>query len=493
MRNINFLNKLQRNSIGFDYILDNLELSTCFGIEEKKNIRPYSRNEKQALLQELENIQQVIYIIQNYPHEVKSLQRLLKEIKDIRGSISKFKSGSIAILDDVELYEIKNFALVIEDIIDIYIKINIHIEGLKLLSLKNIIQLLNPKDEISTSFSIYEEYSPNLRSIRKKKREIEKKIVAEKTIDKKNALRQQRLEIVVLEQKEELSIRETLSKELSSVAETINQNIKAISILDLTISKAYLAIKLKATKPVISEERKIILNKIFNPKTLQILHNNGKEYVPVSIELNDGATVITGANMAGKSLTIKTIVLNLLLGQMGFYTFGEYCQMPMLDYIYLISEDLQSMDKGLSTFGGEIFALNEVVLATKSGNGFVGLDELARGTNPKEGHYLVKSLCEFFMKKSVFTVISTHYDDVVQSGIAHYQVVGLKNLNLQLYENEITKTKGTSIDIINELIDYRLEKVSESCEVPRDALNIARLLGLDEEIIKIADKYYKGE
>ena len=40
-------------------------------------------------------------------------------------------------------------------------------------------------------------------------------------------------------------------------------------------------------------------------------------------------------------------------------------------------------------------------------------------------------------------------------------------------------------------MDYRLERVSNRTEVPKDALNIAMVLGLNKEILHIAEKYYK--
>jgi len=57
----------------------------------------------------------------------------------------------------------------------------------------------------------------------------------------------------------------------------------------------------------------------FNPEIKEILEKGAKVFTPVSIDLSSGATIITGANMGGKSVTLKTIVLNLLLGQMGFF------------------------------------------------------------------------------------------------------------------------------------------------------------------------------
>jgi DNA mismatch repair protein MutS2 len=69
-------------------------------------------------------------------------------------------------------------------------------------------------------------------------------------------------------------------------------------------------------------------------------------------------------------------------------------------------------------------------------------------------------------------------------------VVGLKNINFNLLKAKIDLNKMKSIDIIQEHMEYRLEKVSVEDEVPKDALNISVLLGLQDEVIDIAKEYY---
>jgi len=57
---------------------------------------------------------------------------------------------------------------------------------------------------------------------------------------------------------------------------------------------------------------------MINPQIADVLEEKGKRFTPVSIALEKGATVITGANMGGKSVALKTIALNILLTQCGF-------------------------------------------------------------------------------------------------------------------------------------------------------------------------------
>ena len=197
--------------------------------------------------------------------------------------------------------------------------------------------------------------------------------------------------------------------------------------------------------------------------------------------------------MGGKSVALKTIVLNLFLGQMGFFVFAKEASYPILDFIHFVSDDMQSISKGLSTFGAEIIKLKEVVECVKRGDGFVALDEFARGTNPKEGFFLVKSLANYLQKFNTASIISTHYDGVVEESMVHYQVVGLKNIDFNKLKYKIDLNKTHSVEIIQEHMEYKLERVSRENKVPKDALNIAMLLGLESDIVEIAKTYYQEE
>ena len=55
--------------------------------------------------------------------------------------------------------------------------------------------------------------------------------------------------------------------------------------------------------------------------------------------MNQGVTVLTGANMGGKSVALRTIFLNLYLAQCGFYPYGEKVCFPVFDYMTFIAEE----------------------------------------------------------------------------------------------------------------------------------------------------------
>lgn len=483
-----FLNREQREQVGFSFIIDNLQVMTPFGMEIKKNIEPYM--DKESLKQELNNLEALINSFEISKKALGEIERVFCRVKDIRSTIKRLMS--LITLDDVELYEVKYFSMLMDEIISAYEKLNLSVSTINFKSLKEVIEILDPEDKKLSTFYIYEGYSEALKSIRNEKKKLEQGIYKEINIEKQNFLREKRLNIVVREEEEELSIRKILTERLSTYSNVLEENINSLGRLDFLIAKAKLALKYNAAKPVISEYMSLVLKDMFNPEIIELLGKRSKGFTPVTIELKSGVTVITGANMGGKSVCLKTAVLNLLLGQCGFYVFAREAQIPILSFIYYIADDLQSVSQGLSTFGAEIIELKEAAEAVKHTNGFMALDEFARGTNPKEGYYLAKALCKYLNVYESISLISTHYDGVADENMVHYQVIGLKNADFNLLKNKIDINKMKSIDIIQENMDYRLEKVAKEQEAPKDALNIARLLGLQEEIIDIAGEYYKG-
>ncbi|HSQ87485.1 MutS-related protein [Romboutsia sp.] len=444
------------------------------------------------LIKELDYIEVISKSILENKDTFDEIQYIFCKIKDIKNTVKRLANKDT--LDEVELFELKNFAMSTQEIIKNYNKLNLKIEYINFKSLEKIIKILDPENLKLSTFYIYDSYSKDLAQIRKSKATLENKIFKAVDIEKVEKLKIERLEIIVQEEKEQLKIKKQLSNSLINYIEDINVNMKSIGKLDFLIAKANLAIKYNGIKPIINKENKIYFKDLINPNMYKILKLENKKYMPISIDINKKTTLITGANMGGKSVSMKTIVLNLYLFQCGFYVFAKQANLCVLDFIYLISDDMQDINKGLSTFGAEIIKLKEITRLMNLQDGFIALDEFARGTNPVEGRTLLKAICTYFKKFNSISLISTHYDEVLLDDVDHYQVVGLKNVDFEGLKRQIdlkisqnSKCKK-SIDILQENMDYRLEKVNKETKVPKDALNICKLLGLSNEIIEIADK-----
>ncbi len=484
-----FLSDFQKKIIGFDFILDKLSLSSCYGKDKIKKIRPYEIEDKDLLILELSNIKIIIDNYDEFKGEFQALQSYFKKLRNIRGSLKKIEHYP---LDEVELFEIKSFLFINEDIFDIFKKIkHLNLFNINFLSLKEALDILDIDKRRVASFYISELYSDRLKKIRALKRDIEDAIILNRHSSKVDELRNRRHKIVNLEEEEELKVKEEIAKKLRPYLEVFKKNIESMANFDLIFAKANLAKEYDCTYPNINDSNMVYFKDVYNPEVYEILKSRNRKFTPLTIELKRGTTFLTGANMGGKSVAIKTFVLNIFLLHMGFFVFAKEASICMFQHIHLISEDMQSISTGLSTFGAEIIKFNEIINDVNHGFAFVCLDEFARGTNPHEGAIIVKSIGEYLNSKLSITLMSTHYDNVADEKFNHYQVAGLKN-------SEFKKNKKLNpedyLNLISQYMDYKIIKIENNESVPKDALNICRLLGLSSDILcAIEENYIKGD
>ena len=457
----------QRENIGFEYIKSKMLPATPFGTELIKNITPFGRGEKDLLNEELENLNKLYQKYDTVKSDVNAIRRIFMQIKDVRGSV---KFGRDNTLSDIELFEIKTLLMHMEKLKPLIERVSDEIEltGFNIESVSEAVDILDPDKRRIPTFAIYDDYSDELKAIRRKKHELEIKMQESDTAFEE--LKDKRLAATVEEEREERKIREVLSANLRPYFDNIIKNIDVIGRFDLLLEK-YRAAKLyPSCLPKITEDI-LILEDTINP------------YICMTI----GTTVLTGANMGGKSVTLKTVALNTYLALCGFFVYANAASIPLFDEIVIISEESQSVDKGLSSFGAQIVELKNLLNEIEGKYIFAILDEFARGTNPKEGESIVRGLVALLNKKRAISLLVTHFDHVAELSGSHYQVRGLQGAS----EDKIVKallTKSSDdakITAIAEFMNYGIFKVKKQAQPPKEALMICRLLGLQEELMDI--------
>jgi dsDNA-specific endonuclease/ATPase MutS2 len=295
---------------------------------------------------------------------------------------------------------------------------------------------------------------------------------------------------VLLIEAEELVVREKLSKEIGEFTNVLLENCAKIGELDLAIAKVMYASGNNCVIPEISDEFIFEVTDGRHIPAYDALISKGKRYCPVSISVSNGVTCITGANMGGKTVSLKLIGLVALLAQNAFFVPCTKAVLGLSNYVQILIGDSQSLERGLSSFGGEVEELKEILDSAKD-KSLILIDEIASGTNPSEGFALTKGLVEYLKNKPYISILTTHYDGVAAaSDVNNLQVVGLANVDFDKLNEEISRAdKLERVDIIAAHMDYRLRSVTKNIKVPRDAINIAKMLGINEEIIENAKKH----
>ncbi|SES93956.1 MutS domain V [Natronincola peptidivorans] len=536
----NYITEENAKEIGLKHILQKLPTQTPYGKEVKENINPYLSDRIKDLRKTLRDLGIFLEVVEKDYQVLRGLNNHLGEFIDIKSSF--YRARNHEILNEVELFEIKNQIMAMEKLRKFLRRSPIAIEVFQLLSMEKIEQLLDPENTGVETFYIYDVYSEELTNIRRKKRELEEKITylnkkikeeieeeigikpklnGEILVQRENEQQIEKLgnskrvhqiaenikffiykikpskelkileteleDIKLLEEEEEFKIRQMLSETIGESANDIVRNIDAIGQMDFIMGKAILALQMKAVKPKIVEEPMLRVKDGRHAVIEEKLKRQGSSYTPVDVSLEKGITLITGANMGGKTITLKMMALITAMAQLGFYVPAKEAIISPVSFVYFSSGDQQSEENGLSTFGAEIEGL-KVVIEKADDAGLILIDELARGTNPLEGYGISRGVLEYLKNKPSISVVTTHFDGLSNiEGIKHLQVVGLKNVPVETLKEQLQVSKDYK-GVLEKYMDYRLEEKKEEEVSPKDAIMIAKLMGLKEEIIEEASK-----
>lgn len=470
-----------------NWIFHHLKIESPYGRKALSELKPFKAGDEQILKYYLNSLYSTVLRIRKNPDIYDNFHRIFMELRNIQGTTKNLFAGSV--LDETELFEVKNFAILMTDLLDLASKEELLFNKIDNLKLKSVIKLLNPDSIVTRSFYIHESWSERLREIRNSKKQIESAILAEKDSAAKELLRSKRMNIVNEEKEEEANVRRWLSSELKQYAEDLAEKQNFAGNFELMLAQAELVSSKQCCVPEIlcsDSDNNFTLVEGVEPELAEGLEKKDRCFTPVSIELQRGVTILTGANMGGKTVALKTIALNVELVRYGFLPFAQKMSLTLPDFIEEISGDSQNELSGLSSFGGEIRRLTDLLEKIMTEKGLVICDEFGRSTNPFEGSRFVLTLADRLQNSRSYSIIATHYDGINTTGAIYYRVAGLKE---KAKEFLTLKRKDSSFDLCD-YMDYHLIKSSGKDSVPHEALNVATLMGLPEDFIESLKKLY---
>ena len=272
----------------------------------------------------------------------------------------------------------------------------------------------------------------------------------------------------VEEENEVYKILYTLSALVSDAIPAMEENMRMMEKLDFIFSKGKLSIDLNCVEPKINLERRIVLKEARHP----LMDRNIN--VPLDFELGfrkkDGeqirGIIITGPNTGGKTVSIKTVMINAYMAQCGLHVpCGEADICMNSGYLCDIG-DGQNISENLSTFSAHIENVLEI-LRKVNRESLVIMDELGSGTDPTEGMGIATAILEELRKSGANFLVTTHYPEIKEYAAKHEGIINAR----------MTFDRETLMPTYRMVIG----EAGESC-----AFYIADRLGMPESMLKIA-------
>lgn len=448
------LKELVKKVPALQYVVENTQVCSSWGRSLLLN-QPFLTS-ADILQKNLDCLEKHLSFLQNET-AARQLVALLHEINDFTQTIQNLKR--LQVLDDIEFFEVKKFALASQKIRTLLHDCDY--EAIPLYDLSKVVDMLDPEGSRIAHFYIYSSYHPDLEALRKK-------ILQTDDANEREQLTWQASQI-------EDTVRQKLTEMLHPYAESLLANLQHLGELDVLNAKAQLSVEWQLVRPTVATERTGYRG-LFHPRMRAELSERGGKFQPVDVELTCQPCLITGANMSGKTVLLKSLALSQYMFQFGYFVPAAEAAIVPVDAVYCVIDDQQTERQGLSSFAAEMLSVNEILLESKRGVRLLALvDELARTTNPDEGRRIVGAFVTMMQRYHVMSLVTTHYSGIAVS----CRRLRVKGLATDKITGEVTPQS------LNRYMDYTLVE-TDSDEVPTEALNIARIFNLDDEFLSLA-------
>ncbi|WP_071177464.1 DNA mismatch repair protein MutS [Butyrivibrio hungatei] len=209
-------------------------------------------------------------------------------------------------------------------------------------------------------------------------------------------------------------IRDSIALEINRIQSTA----KAIALLDVYASLAYVAEKNHYVKPVINDKGVINIKNGRHPVVEKML-DSADMFISNDTYLDNKKhciSIITGPNMAGKSTYMRQTALIVLMAQIGCFIPAEKADICVVDRIFTRVGASDDLGSGQSTFMVE---MNEVanILRNATPNSLLILDEIGRGTSTYDGLAIAWAVTEHISNRKILgakTLFATHYHELTE-------------------------------------------------------------------------------
>lgn len=288
-------------------------------------------------------------------------------------------------------------------------------------------------------------------------------------------------ELEAEERREIVRILTDFTTEVRPLVGDILHSYEFLAEIDFIRAKALFAQQIHGNMPIVEDKQGLDWSRAIHPLLFLSLQKQGKEVVPLDIELNAEKRIllISGPNAGGKSVCLKTVGLLQYMLQCGLLpSMDESSRMGIFDSIFIDIGDEQSIENDLSTYSSHLTHMKFFV-RNCSPRTMLLIDEFGSGTEPQIGGAIAEALLMRFNRSGSFGVITTHYQN-----LKHFaeDTPGIVN-GAMLYDRHLMMP---------------LFKLAVGHPGSSFAIEIARKIGLPEDVIadasaKVGEDYINME
>jgi DNA mismatch repair protein MutS len=258
----------------------------------------------------------------------------------------------------------------------------------------------------------------------------------------------------------------------ASQAARIKSAAAAVAELDVAATLAHVAVENRYRRPRFSDSGEMRIDAGRHPVIEKLNERDAARFVPNDLYLHSSKEyigVITGPNMGGKSTYLRQAALILILAQMGSFIPADSALLPVVDRVFTRIGAADNLSRGRSTFMVEMTEA-AAILNTATGNSFIVLDEIGRGTSTYDGLALAWAVIEYIHERiKAKTLFATHYHELTELAD---QLSGIRNLHVAVKES-------------NDQILF-IKKVEPGAADRSYGIEVARLAGLPLQVIQRA-------
>ena len=289
------------------------------------------------------------------------------------------------------------------------------------------------------------------------------------------------VELAEQERREVARLLNELGITIHQRAEHMSSAMRTLAQIDLIVAKAQYAFQFDFAAPNISERGPLLLRKARHPLLIEQAYQQEAggidpeqrmAVVPIDVRLGQDfdVLIVTGSNTGGKTVTLKTVGLLSVMAQSGMHIpVKRGSALPLYRDVLLDVGDEQSLQQSLSTFGGHIRRIKNV-LRKADRYCLVLLDELGSGTDPDEGGAIGQAVLDELRRIGCQAMITTHLSVLKAYAFNHDRV---DNASVEFDTRTLRPT-----------YHLRIGEPGES-----HAITVASAMGLPRRIIASASRF----